>query len=95
MTEVMTQQYSLSVVYQDKFSYPAEDVYLEETTSAGKSVVFYSGDWCTWHSQNTHTGFNIQIRNSSFLQKDATTEILLKESEFYIGFNCMTDLMLD
>lgn len=44
MTEVMTHQYSLSNVYQDKFSYPAVGVYLEETTSAGKSVVFYSGD---------------------------------------------------
>jgi len=47
MAEVLTQQYSCSDVYQDKVSYTAEHVYLEEATAAGKSLVFSSGYWCT------------------------------------------------
>lgn len=48
------------------------------------------------YSQNTHTGVNlIQIRNSYLPKNDAITEFLLKESEFYVSFNCMTDLMFD
>lgn len=69
MAEMLTQQYSFSNVYQDKFSYTAECVYLEETTSAGKSLVFCS-DAHDSYRQNTHTGFNIiQIRNSYLLIK--------------------------
>lgn len=43
MSEMLMQQFSLSNVYQDKFSYTAERVYLEETTSAGKSLILWWG----------------------------------------------------